>query len=487
MSFISIAFVIFFVGVLAGLALMPTRGSRQAYLLVANLVFYAMGTPWFIIVLLVPAIVDYACAIRIEDTTDPAKRRQWLVLSLAVNLGVLFYFKYTGFFIDTIADALGMRAEPFIVALPIGISFFTFKTMSYTIDVYRGQIAACRKLWHYTMFVSFFPELVAGPIVRASVFLPQMSRKLQLSMRRAMHAVPLILLGLTKKMLVADRLAVFVDPVFGHPSFYSPGTVAAAVVAYAVQIYCDFSGYTDIAIGVARVIGFDLPENFNMPYLATSITDFWRRWHMTLSSWLRDYLYIPLGGNRHGAVRTYVNLMLTMLLGGLWHGASWTFVAWGLYHGIGLAAHKIWVEYVRPRGARGAHWSVLGWGTTFAFVCGGWVVFRSPDMSTALTIFSKVLGLSPGGVQWFFLPFWILVPIVALAHVAGQIGARARTSTRDALIDAVRVRRPSLTMPVLRLAVPRGTVTDAFILTAWVIVLFLFSPISHSPFIYFQF
>ncbi|HET9425668.1 MAG TPA: MBOAT family protein [Gemmatimonadaceae bacterium] len=482
MSFVSLQFPLFLAGVLLGLAIMPTRGSRQAFLLVANVVFYAAGTPWFILVLLVPAIVDYACAIRMEESPDPRTRRRWLILSLVVNLGVLFYFKYADFLVDAVASALGVQAAPLMVVLPVGISFFTFKTMSYTIDVYRGTIHACRRLWHYTMFVSFFPELVAGPIVRASVFLPQMTRHLQLSGHRFAAAIPLILLGLSKKLLVADRLAVFVDPVFANPGLYSQGTVASAVVAYALQIYCDFSGYTDIAIGVARMIGFDLPENFNMPYLATSITDFWRRWHMTLSSWLRDYLYVPLGGNRRGRARTYVNLLITMVLGGLWHGAAWTFVLWGLYQGAGLAVHKLWSEhFTNPLAPRRIN-AVGAWALTFAFVCGGWVLFRAPDMATAGIIAMKVIGAAPGGVEWFFLPFWLLLFVVAGAHALGVIAER-----QPGIPEAVEAWMPARRLRLLRLATPRGTVGSAFLVTAWLILLFLFSPMTHSPFIYFQF
>jgi alginate O-acetyltransferase complex protein AlgI len=307
-SFVSLEFVVFFTAVVAGLALIPSTVSRQVYLLAMSVVFYALGTPWFITVLGLPALVDYACALRIEAASDPRARSSWLTLSLVTNLGTLFYFKYANFFVDNIAGLIGLVPQRLSVVLPVGISFFTFKTMSYTIDVYRERIPACRSVWRYAMFVSFFPELVAGPIVRASVFLPQLDRPLRLTWERARGGVQMILLGATKKLLIADRLAVFVDPVFGSPGLFSGPTVASAVVAYSIQIYCDFSGYTDMAIGVARIVGFDLPENFNMPYAAKSITEFWRRWHITLSEWLRDYLYIPLGGSRKGVKRTYVNL-----------------------------------------------------------------------------------------------------------------------------------------------------------------------------------
>ena len=248
---------------------------------------------------------------------------------------------------------------------------------------------ASRRLRDYTMFVSFFPELVAGPIVRASVFLPQMQRSLRLSWDRAKIGIPLILVGVTKKLLVADRLAIFVDPVFRTPAVFSGRTIATAVVAYSLQIYCDFSGYTDIAIGVAKIIGFDLPENFNMPYLARSITEFWRRWHITLSEWLRDYLYIPLGGNRRGTTRTYINLMLTMLLGGLWHGASWTFIVWGLLHGVGLAVHKLWVRHRPNIPVPRFVGPFVGWALTYTFVCVGWVFFRAPSLASAGEILAQ--------------------------------------------------------------------------------------------------
>jgi alginate O-acetyltransferase complex protein AlgI len=477
MSFVSLEFPLFFAAVIAGLRLMPSIGARHWFLLAASLVFYAAGTPWFVLVLLVPAVVDYVCAIRMEESEDARSRRQWLVLSLAINLGVLVYFKYANFFVDSVAGLFGFSAAPLNVALPIGISFFTFKTMSYTIDVYRGRIAATRSLRDYTMFVSFFPELVAGPIVRASVFMPQMGRSLRVSWRRMRGAAPIILLGFTKKLLVADRLAVFVDVVFQSPHLYSRGTVATAVVAYALQIYCDFSGYTDIAIGIARVIGFDLPENFDMPYLSTSITEFWRRWHMTLSSWLRDYLYIPLGGNRKGRLRTYVNLVITMLLGGLWHGASWTFVLWGLYHGLGLAIHKLWREW-RGEATATPLSKAAGWVTTFVFVCGGWVLFRAQTVGDAMTVVTQIVAPATRGVEWFFLPFWVLLPLVVVAHLVGEWLQQSSGET-----VAAHAGRHSY---LLR-AIPAGAGAAAFLVTVWAIVLFLFVPMQRSPFIYFQF
>jgi len=425
MLFISWQFVVFLVVVLAGLRLMPTRESRQCLLLVASAVFYGSHTPWHLLILATPSLIDFACATRIEESLDPVTRKRWLLLSLISNLGLLGYFKYADFFADSIGDLLGVTTVPLGLALPLGISFFTFKTLSYTIDVYRREIPACRSMWRYAMFVSYFPELVAGPIVRASVFLPQMDRTLKPSRERTIVGLQLILLGVTKKLFVADRLATLVNPVFAAPQGYSQLTVLSAVVAYSLQIYCDFSGYSDIAIGVSRIIGFDLPENFNLPYLATSITEFWRRWHITLSQWLRDYLYIPLGGNRKGPRRTYVNLLITMLLGGLWHGAGVTFIVWGLLHGIGLAVHKLWSTHV-PRGWRPFH-GVLGWLATYSFVCLAWIFFRAPDFSSAALMLRKIGGLEPGGATWIYLPLFLILPLVVAAHAAGAwIGSREK-------------------------------------------------------------
>ena len=480
MSFVSWAFVGFFALVLLGLRLMPTRESRQLLLLIANVVFYGSGTPWHLLVLAVPSIVDYAAALRIEATENSTARTRWLVLSIACNLGLLAYFKYADFFVDSVAHLLGTSTAPLDVALPVGISFFTFKTMSYTIDVYRREIPACRSLWRYAMFVSFFPELVAGPIVRASIFLPQMDRSLTPKWRRTATGLQIVLLGLAKKLLIADRLATFSDAVFYSPAAFAPATVAAAVVAYSLQIYCDFSGYSDMAIGTARIVGFDLPENFDMPYLSTSITEFWRRWHMTLSRWLRDYLYIPLGGNRRGSIRTYVNLIATMLLGGLWHGANWTFVAWGLWHGIGLATHKLWGRNGRrPAAERALMWKLVSWAATYAFVCIGWVLFRSPDFATATIVLEKIGGLAPGGATWTYTPLFIALAVVALAH---GVGLLARQGALSPSIRTTRQAGSGVYVTVRHAGFAAGA-----LVTAVLIALFLFAPLHLSPFIYFRF
>jgi alginate O-acetyltransferase complex protein AlgI len=498
--FTSWAFVLFLALVLLGLRLAPNRTARQALLLLASCYFYAYWNPRYLLLLLAPSAIDYFAATRIEDTEDPNVRKRWLLFSLITNLGLLGYFKYADFFVQQFSALMGVPTHHLHILLPVGISFYTFKTLSYVIDVYRRDMRATRSLWRYAMFVTYFPELVAGPIVRASIFLPQMTRSLRPSWPRAWVGGQAVLLGLTKKIVIADRLAPFVDAVFTAPASYSSATVVSAVVAYSLQIYCDFSGYSDIAIGVSRIIGFDLPENFNMPYLATSITDFWRRWHMTLSQWLRDYLYIPLGGNRKGKARTYLNLLLTMLLGGLWHGAAWTFVFWGFLHGAALAAHKLHMDRIKEGRARPVP-PLIGWVLTYAFVCFAWIFFRSPDFSSAMTMVRKVLWLDPTGVGHFYMPLALLIPVVVVGHWLGAIASRqaAASGSESEWIPAPRwaaqiwnsTATPFAVRPHpaagLYVVLPVPGFVGGFVLTAWLLGIALFAVIDSSPFIYFQF
>lgn len=484
---------------IAGLCLLKHRGPRQVLILLASVVFYASWKPAYVFVLAAPAVVDYFCAIRIEESSSPISRKRWLLVSLISNLGLLAYFKYTNFLIDTVAAVVGIQARHLSIILPIGISFFIFKTLSYTIDVYRGDLQACRSWWRYAMFVSYFPELVAGPIVRASVFLPQLTRSLRFSWRRAGLGLQMILLGLTKKVLIADRMAIYADVVFLDPAAFSPWAVTQGVLAYALQIYCDFSGYSDMAIGISKIIGFDLPENFRMPYSATSITDFWRRWHITLSQWLRDYLYIPLGGNRHGNSNTYRNILITMFLGGLWHGANWTFVAWGGAHGLALMVHRACRSRFGVLFGGGLAASLVGWFCTFGFVSLGWVLFRSPDFATALQIYKKLAWIDTSGASWVYSPLWMLLPFILVAHVMGrlceEIAGRASRQRRLAASSALNLiydkAQPTLAYRSRHsgwyLLLPLPGFAGGFILTMWLLGLLLFSVVESKPFIYFQF
>jgi alginate O-acetyltransferase complex protein AlgI len=497
MVFTSFTFVKFFLIVLVVIALCRTRWQRQLAILLSSIFFYGYWNPWYLFLLATPSVIDYFCALRIGAATTPGRRKFWMIFSIASNLGLLGYFKYAGFFVENFGKLVGRDLPALHILLPVGISFYTFKTMSYTIDVYRGHIEPCRSWWKYAMFVTYFPELVAGPIVRASVFLPQMTRSLKPSWPRAYVGLQLVALGFSKKLLVADRLATFADAVFKHPSVYSSGTVWSAVIAYSLQIYCDFSGYSDIAIGISRIIGFDLPENFNMPYLATSITEFWRRWHITLSQWLRDYLYIPLGGNRKGKIRTYINLTITMLLGGLWHGASWTFVVWGGLHGLALAVHKLWLDSGKER-----KWKVpgvVGWATTYVYVCFCWVLFRAQDFHSALIMLRKMVGIDSVGVQYVYFWLYLIVPFVVLAHWIGNYanaGVEAAAGQRKMYAPLWAERLYSGTN---RLAIkphpkagtyallPTNAFVLGFLLTTWFVVFYLFAAVNSSPFIYFQF
>ena len=496
MVFTSIVFAKFFAILLVGLFVLERREHRQALILLASAFFYAYWKPSYLMLLATPSLVDYLCAIKIEDANSNATRKRWLILSVVSNLGLLSYFKYVNFFIDNL-QALGLGVRHLDVILPVGISFFTFKTLSYTIDVYRRELIACRSIWRYAMFVTYFPELVAGPIVRASIFLPQMTRSLKPSWNRAVVGGQLVLLGITKKVVIADRLAPFVDLVFRYPARFTPLTVVLAVIAYSIQIYCDFSGYSDMAIGLSRIIGFDLPENFNMPYLACSITEFWRRWHITLSQWLRDYLYIPLGGNRRGPIRTYVNLFLTMLLGGLWHGANWTFVAWGCLHGAGLAVHKLWIS--RRKGPAIPGGPLAGWVATYAFVCLCWIFFRASTFQDAAIIISKVFWLDASGIEWIYSPLLALIPVVILGHVLGVLAANSMPENAtfaqppaawQFLYRGVHKQRFA-TKPHrasgIYMIIPLHNAFGMAALTVWAALALLLAPIKTNPFIYFQF
>jgi alginate O-acetyltransferase complex protein AlgI len=399
MLFPTTTFAIFFVIVLpTSWLLMRRRAWWQAFMLVASYVFYAWWDWRFVFLLAASTVGNYFAAGLINRTAGVRPRKALLGLAVAFNLGLLGYFKYAGFLVSSAENALGRLGLPssswaLSVTLPIGISFFTFMAMSYVIDVYRGQLEPV-DFPRFAVYLSFFPHLVAGPIVRGSELLPQLERPRNAGRVDATRAYFLILSGLFFKVVVANQLSAhLVDTVFAAPDRHSSLEVLVAVYGYAVQIFADFMGYTNIAIGVALLLGFEFPQNFNSPYQAVSLQEFWRRWHMTLSRWLRDYLYIPLGGNKKGRVRTYVNLLATMLLGGLWHGAAWTFVIWGGLHGSGLAVERL-ARDLSSRGRRiwhGGLWSRwLGRLVTFHFVCFAWIFFRASSLSAAGSVIGRL-------------------------------------------------------------------------------------------------
>lgn len=414
MLFNTLAYAEFFaVAFAASWLLVRARKIRVLFLLIASYFFYAQFSVRFLPLVFASSTIDWLLGNAIARAANPRTRKRWLAVTVVTNLGVLAIFKYLGFGIETARAALAALGfhPPEIalhVVLPIGISFFTFESMSYVIDVYRHDIEPHPSYLEYLTFVAFFPHLVAGPIVRPRDLLPQLAAPARWNEEAALDALFLIAVGLVKKIAIGDYLAVnLVDRVFDAPASFSALECYAAVLGYAVQIYCDFSGYTDIAIGSAALLGIRFPRNFFAPYKATSIQDFWRRWHISLSTWLRDYLYVPLGGNRKGPIRTYVNLLLTMLLGGLWHGANWTFVVWGALHGVGLAATRAFQrlregsekpgalapdEQRRTGGRR--FLSFLSAFLTFHFVCFAWVFFRADTFRGARALLGSLATLT---------------------------------------------------------------------------------------------
>ncbi len=389
MLFNSLEFLIFLPVVLGIYYLLPHRG-QNAFLVLASCFFYANWDWRFLFPLLFSTTIDYYCASRIEALIESGAplgaRRKFLVVSLVTNLGLLGFFKYFNFFVDSFHDlfkllGIDLPMPALRVILPIGISFYTFQALSYTIDVYRGKVHATRSFWDFFLAVLYFPHLVAGPIQRASNLIGQVVNPRHTTRTQLFDGLHLILWGYFKKVYIADGLAPITNQIFALPSA-TGGETLVGVLAFAFQIYCDFSGYTDIARGVAKLMGFEFMLNFNLPYFATNPPDFWQRWHISLSTWLRDYLYISLGGNRHGVAKTYRNLMLTMVLGGLWHGAAWNFVAWGCYHGGLLVGHRLAEPLLAPvtqraQGALRLPWLAVRIGAMFALTCYGWLLFRA--------------------------------------------------------------------------------------------------------------
>lgn len=404
MVFNSFEFAVFFILVTVGFwTVSSSRTARMGLLLVASYYFYMSWNWKFAGLIFGSTILDYLVGAQIFKSTDKKTKKRWLLVSMAGNLGCLGVFKYFNFFAESVNAFFGrvgleMAMANWEIILPVGISFYTFQTMSYTIDIYRGEMEPTENLLDFAVFVAFFPQLVAGPIVRASEFLPQLKKEPSFRDRNALDGISQILFGLFKKICIGDALAAaLVDPAFNNPGHFSGVTLLFAVYGYAMQIYCDFSGYSDVAIGAAKVLGFNLPLNFNRPYVAASITEFWRRWHISLSTWLRDYLYVPLGGNRKGRRRTYVNLMLTMFLGGLWHGAAWNFVIWGGLHGMFLAVERFVSKRasggtIQTEGGNRLFKQVL----TFHLICLTWILFRANNAESGFVMLKRILTLADG-------------------------------------------------------------------------------------------
>ncbi len=464
MFFNSLAFALFLPTVVGLYWALPKR-TRVPLLLIASYVFYGWWDVRFLSLIMLSTVVDWFVARRLGAMPDGPRRRRWLWLSLAGNLGMLAFFKYWNFFVDSAATMLtSLGLEPNLptlqIILPVGISFYTFQTLSYVIDVYRRDLEPEPSLIQFALFVSFFPQLVAGPIERAKHLLPQL-RDLPASTRQVDWAGSslLILRGLFRKVVIADGVAPIVNEVFSSPGRYGSLTVAAGVIAFSLQIYGDFAGYTDIARGTARMFGVDLMENFKAPYLARGFSEFWRRWHISLSTWLRDYLYVPLGGNRGTRWQTYRNLIITMLLGGLWHGAAWGFVVWGALHGAYLAIER---RFARDRkGATGS--ATLPAVLVFAIVTLTWIPFRAPNLSHALDVVQALFGPLAGA------------QLVAAPLTVGLMGLLTLFIDRADLAGRV---NPVDHAPSLVRGIAYGGALIAAV---------LFASVKAVPFIYFQF
>jgi alginate O-acetyltransferase complex protein AlgI len=408
----------------------PDR-ARVWLLLAASFFFYASWNKWLALLICVSTALDYLIALRLDAGGSQRQRRLLVTCSLVANLGLLCYFKYANFFIESLEEALnsiGASASiPLLdVLLPVGISFYTFEAINYTVDVYRRRLPAERSLANFILFITFFPHLIAGPIVRARDFLPQIRRTKHWDWARLHLGMQYFIMGMFKKLAIADRMALFADPVFTDPGTHNTGALWLATLAYALQVYCDFSGYTDMALGCAHMLGYKLAQNFNMPYLSANISEFWRRWHISLSSWLRDYLFIPLGGSRAGRWLTYRNLLLTMALGGLWHGAAWNFVIFGVIQGFMLSIHRAFREFCESRPRlhcllQSRPGTVLRVAFTFVTFSCSLVVFRCTTLLAGMTMLHRMVVPCPGmGTPLHNRSLWCLVGVVALAHALAQ-------------------------------------------------------------------
>jgi alginate O-acetyltransferase complex protein AlgI len=487
--FSTAAFWLFFLLVLAGYSLIYKKlVLRNAYLFLVSLFFYYKSGGLFLFLLIFVTLIDFSCGLLIHHSRTKFLRKLIILVSIISNLGILAYFKYTGFFVNTINDLFGTdyRVYDFLasfsnsqfgtsfninnIILPVGISFFTFQSLSYTFDVYRRKMQPVRNIVDFGFYVSFFPQLVAGPIVRASEFIPQLYTEFHLGKREFSHALFLISKGLIKKIIISDFIATnFIDRVFDAPSIYSGFENLMAVYGYGLQIYCDFSGYTDIAIGLGLILGFRLPVNFNSPYKAADISDFWKRWHISLSRWLKDYLYIPLGGNRKGKLRTNINLLITMLLGGLWHGASLRFIVWGFLHGIGLVINRMWDLIFGDRLRQGRIGRAIAVFITFQFVSFCWIFFRAPDMDSVRIMIKQIIeNFSPGSYLTVLPSYSSVFLLIAVGYIIHFLPEKIKESYRGLFIR----------IPL---------VVQVIIVMIVAILLFQMRTTEVIPFIYFRF
>ena len=473
MTFVSLAFLVFMLILFPLYVLLPHRWQNHL-LLVGSLVFYGWWDWRFLGLLGFTSTLDWWVGRILEHTEDPRRRKFLLTASISANLAVLGFFKYFNFFAASLAAGLAplgihLGWTTMHIILPIGISFYTFQSMSYTFDVYRRHMPTCRSWFDFMTFVSFFPQLVAGPIERAVDLIPRVQAPRHVTRDAFTRGLFLILLGLFKKIAVSDGVAGSVDAIYNATHLVSGADVRMATWLFAVQIYCDFSGYSDIARGLAKILGFDLMTNFNQPYVSVNPVEFWSRWHISLSTWLRDYLYIPLGGNRGGAGKTYRNLMTTMTLGGLWHGAAWNYVLWGVYQGAILCVHRLWAGTRRTaRSAAGGGWvRLLQVAFFFQVVCYGWLLFRARS-------FGQIVAFSREALFEWRMPAH--VPTPSLPALAGLV-----------LIVALEVWQAAAAGGRAQFYRAWPAPVRGFVYASLLTVLFMGLSNAPSQFIYFQF
>lgn len=469
MLFSSGLFWVLFLIFLPVYALLRSRRLQMVVYVVAfSLYFYYKSSAWFFMLLIITSVLDWCLSRIMSDTRKLWKRRLCLWLSIGMSLSILGFFKYANFFLWNWNQMVEGNFQPLDIILPVGISFYTFQSISYIVDVYKGRVSPTETWIEYLFFLSYFPALVAGPIVRADYFLPQIQNRDHASREEMAAGLWLIILGLVKKAVVADYIAQYNDLIFASPTGYSGLESLMGVVGYVVQIYCDFSGYSDMAIGISAIMGFRLTQNFNFPYKSRNLTDFWRRWHISLSTWLRDYVYIPLGGNRRGTLRTYVNNFLTMLVGGLWHGAAWKFIIWGGMHGVGLIVHKAlrpWLVKIPDT------WPVkaASWTLTMAYVSFLFIFFRAASFEDAWLIIRNIFGnfdiayLAP-----FVRVRYVWLIFVAMIIAVHSLPTRWINAAGDWFVRA-----------------PFGAKLAVFIVAVQLVVQFMSEDVM--PFIYFQF
>ncbi len=478
MVFNSITFLVFFAIICVLLLLTKIKTNidrsivlkvRHIILLVASYVFYGWWNWKCLILMLLLTLIAWSCSLLLKKSNNKA----YLAFAVVAPLLVLGIFKYFNFFVDSFAAAFGItNIGTLNILLPVGISFYTFQSLSYTLDVHRNQINPEKDFVKVALYIAFFPQLVAGPIVKAGDFIPQLYEDRNITWKNFELGVQWFVFGLFKKVVISDNISVCVDAVFQAPGNYHAISIILAVIGYSLQIYCDFSGYSDMAIGAAKCLGYDLMRNFNIPYVSKNVSEFWKRWHISLSTWLQEYLYIPLGGNRKGTVRTYVNLLLTMVIGGLWHGASWTFVVWGALHGAALCIHKLWGKLLgRGKDFKGTFWGNFFSGVcTYIFVVFCWIFFRAETFTCARDV---IVGIFTWQNGIMYISTWVVLGIICVlvATIIAYIRSRLQQTKFDGFY------------PAMSLTTIRGQVT-LFVVIGIIIGL---SYTGSNPFIYFQF